>query len=135
MYGQIETINQLINAYLRITFSEWCWVFMDGIWTITLAFTLPLARSATTLAQTLPTASVLGPQTLSSVLGILVIHFIFLVGALSYLWHQDWFQVSVKCEGQLALQMYRADIPHLLFSTMTVPQMGWSRCLQRPNNR
>jgi len=30
LYGQIETINQMINAYFQITFAEWCWVFMDG---------------------------------------------------------------------------------------------------------
>src|SRR4051812_2384018 len=30
MYGQVETINQIVNAYFFITFSEWCWVFMDG---------------------------------------------------------------------------------------------------------
>ena len=30
MYGQIETINQMICAWFSITFSEWCWVFMVG---------------------------------------------------------------------------------------------------------
>jgi magnesium-transporting ATPase (P-type) len=29
MYGQVETFNQIVNAYFAITFSEWCWVFMD----------------------------------------------------------------------------------------------------------
>lgn len=28
MYGQVESINQVANAYFSITFSEWCWVFM-----------------------------------------------------------------------------------------------------------
>ena len=28
MYGQVETINQIICAWFSITFSEWCWVFM-----------------------------------------------------------------------------------------------------------
>jgi magnesium-transporting ATPase (P-type) len=32
MYGQVETIIQLISAYFQITPSEFCWVFMDGIW-------------------------------------------------------------------------------------------------------
>lgn len=30
--GQVETLNQLMNAYFLITFTEWCWVWMDGIW-------------------------------------------------------------------------------------------------------
>jgi hypothetical protein len=92
VYGQIETILQLINAYFQITFTEWCWVFMDGIWTVTLAMTLPLARAANTLAPSRPTASILGLQTMSSVLGVLSINFIFIVIGLSMLWHQDWFQ-------------------------------------------
>jgi hypothetical protein len=29
-YGQVEAINQMINAYFQVTFAEWCWVFMDG---------------------------------------------------------------------------------------------------------
>jgi cation-transporting ATPase 13A3/4/5 len=40
MYGQIETINQVINAYLAITFTEWCWFFMDGIWVLTVSFVI-----------------------------------------------------------------------------------------------
>jgi magnesium-transporting ATPase (P-type) len=92
MYGQIEAINQIVNAYFLITFADWCWVFMDGIWTITLAFSLPLARAAKTLSRTRPTASLLGWQTLSSFLGILALNFIFTVIALYYLWQQDWFQ-------------------------------------------
>jgi magnesium-transporting ATPase (P-type) len=34
MYGQVETIIQLISAYFQITPSEFCWVFMDGIWSV-----------------------------------------------------------------------------------------------------
>lgn len=92
MYGQIETINQTINAYYQITFTEWCWVFMDGFWTITLAFTLPLARPAEKLSNTRPTASILGPHTLASVLGVLALNFLFTVIALATLSKQDWYQ-------------------------------------------
>lgn len=92
MYGQVETINQLINAYFQITFAEWCWVFMDGVWTITLAFALPLARAAKKLSLTRPTASLLGPATMFSACGVLAIHFIFTVIALATLFNQSWFQ-------------------------------------------
>lgn len=90
--SSVETINQIINAYFQITFSEWCWVFMDGIWTISLAFTLPQSRPATRLSPTRPTASVLGLHTLSSALGVLALNFAFTVLALGVLWNQDWFQ-------------------------------------------
>jgi magnesium-transporting ATPase (P-type) len=95
MYGQVETIIQLISAYYLITVGEWNWVFMDAGWTITLAFSLPLAQSAARLSKTRPTASVLGTHTLVSSLGVLGLNFIFLVGALSYMSRQDWYQASL----------------------------------------
>ncbi|KAL3775476.1 hypothetical protein ACHAW5_005527 [Stephanodiscus triporus] len=92
MYGQVESINQVINAYLHVTFSEWCWVFMDGIWTTSMAFSLPLAKAAKELSAMRPTASILGLHTISSACGILAINFVFLVIALIALWVQDWYQ-------------------------------------------
>jgi magnesium-transporting ATPase (P-type) len=82
----------VVSFQQQITFTEWCWVFMDGIWTITLGFSLPLANPAAKLSETRPTASVLGPWTMSSALGVLAIHFTFTVIALATLWNQDWFQ-------------------------------------------
>ena len=92
MYGQILTINQLIAAYFQLTFSEWGWVFMDGVWTITLAFALPYAKAAKKLAPSRPTASILGLHTMSSAIGVLVINFIFVVIAFVALNNQDWYQ-------------------------------------------
>lgn len=91
MYGQITTMNQIMNAYFQITFHEWNWVFIDGIWPIFMAYTLPLSRAAKKLAQTRPTASVLGPQTVSSVVGVFFFHLIFTVVALFLLFNTDWF--------------------------------------------
>ena len=98
LYGQILTINQLIAAYFNITFAEWGWVFMDGVWTIILSFSLPLARAAKKLAPTRPTASILGAQTMNSALGVLVLNFIFVVIAFVALNNQDWYQCR-KWEG------------------------------------
>jgi cation-transporting ATPase 13A3/4/5 len=92
MYGMVETINQLINAYFLITFSQWGWVLMDGIWIVTLSIAIPLAQAAKRLSPTRPTASVLGLQTLTSFIGVLLINFTFTVVALFYLFGQDWFQ-------------------------------------------
>ena len=72
-----STLKEIINAYFQITFSEWCWVFMDGIWTITMAFTLPMAKPHDRLADTLPTSSILCLHTLSSALGVLLLNFFF----------------------------------------------------------
>jgi len=92
MYGQVEVINQVANAWFNITFAEWNWVFMDGIWVLCMAFTLPLAQAAKNLANTRPTSSLFGLHTMLSACGVLAINFIFVVIALSSLLHQDWYQ-------------------------------------------
>jgi predicted P-type ATPase len=92
IYGQTESFLQVINAYLSITFTEWCWVFLDGIWSISMAFSLPLARATDRLTLRRPTDSLLGPETLLSICGILALNFAFLVLAMLTLFQQDWFQ-------------------------------------------
>ena len=91
LYGQVSTVNQIANAYFQITFSEWCWVFIDGIWTLTMAFALPLAKPSDRLSNTRPTASILGWHTTSSAVGVLLINLLFTVIALFALEAQDWF--------------------------------------------
>jgi magnesium-transporting ATPase (P-type) len=92
IYGQVESYLQTINAYLSITFTEWCWVFLDGFWSITMAFSLPLSKAASRLSPVRPTASLLGTHTLFSACGILAWNILFLVIALLTLFSQDWFQ-------------------------------------------
>jgi cation-transporting ATPase 13A3/4/5 len=92
MYGQIEALTQIMNAYFRISFSEWCWAVLDGVYPISMAFSLPNSKAASSLAPSRPTSSLLGPQTLASALGVLALHFLFTVIALTTLFHQDWFQ-------------------------------------------
>jgi predicted P-type ATPase len=92
MYGQIEALTQIMNAYFRISFSEWCWAVLDGVYPISMAFSLPNSKAASSLAPSRPTSSLLGPHTLASALGVLALHFLFTVIALTTLFHQDWFQ-------------------------------------------
>eukprot|EP00300_Choanocystis_sp_HF-7_P043350 c992_g1_i1.p1 GENE.c992_g1_i1~~c992_g1_i1.p1 ORF type:complete len:848 (+),score=182.19 c992_g1_i1:382-2925(+) len=102
LYGQIETLNQIINAYFSITFSEWCWVFMDGLWVVTFAFSLPYSHASKTLASARPPSSLLGAYTLSSVFGTQLIHLLFVVLALSLLWHEDWFKCRKWQPGDIS---------------------------------
>jgi len=92
MYGQIQTINQITCAYFQITFAEWCWIFMDGFWVLSMAFSLPLAKAAKILAPERPTSSLLGAYTMSSVLGVLLLNVSFTTLAMSALYHQEWYQ-------------------------------------------
>jgi magnesium-transporting ATPase (P-type) len=91
IYGQTESVLQVIAAYLSVTFTEWCWVFYDGIWSITMAFSLPLSKASGRLTPRRPTDSLLGPETMFGVCGILSWNFLFLVLSLVALWNQDWF--------------------------------------------
>jgi cation-transporting ATPase 13A3/4/5 len=89
--GQTESFVNLISGYFAVVLSEWCWVFMNGFWTITMAFSLPLAKAAKTLSKKRPTASLLGVHTLSSACGIIIINFLFVVFGLLALFGQEWF--------------------------------------------
>jgi cation-transporting ATPase 13A3/4/5 len=91
MYGQVETVNQMACAYFQITFSEWCWVFLDGVWMVTMAFSIPRSKAATTLAPERPSTSLLGLHTTSSFLGVFFLNLTFLCIALAVLFRQDWF--------------------------------------------
>ena len=92
MYGSIETFTQIICAYYRITFADWNWVFMDGVWLTTMAFGLSLAKPASVLSNKRPTASLLGPQTMISMIGGILLNYTFiLIGLLMLLHGADWF--------------------------------------------
>jgi magnesium-transporting ATPase (P-type) len=92
MYGQVEAFINVQNAIFLINLSEYCWVFMDGFWMIFMGFSLPLAKAADRLAKSRPTASLLGPITMASTCGILVLNIFFSILALRLLHRQDWFQ-------------------------------------------
>ena len=109
MYGQLGAVNLLAMAYLGILASEWCWVFMDGIWTIPLAFALPLAKSANKLSATRPTASLFSFHTLSSWFGVYLLNLAFLVGAFFYLFGQDWFQCRMWESGDISNVLVLGD--------------------------
>jgi cation-transporting ATPase 13A3/4/5 len=68
------------------------WLFMDGVWMMTMAFTLPLAKAHNKLSPKLPVGDLLGIHTMSSVLGVLSINIIFTFIALVTLWNSSFFQ-------------------------------------------
>jgi predicted P-type ATPase len=92
LYGQLCSMLQTMNAYFVTTFNGWAWIFLDGIWPISMAFTLPLAAAAKKLSSCRPTASLFGPRTLSSICGLLGWNLVYLILAIFLLFQQDWFQ-------------------------------------------
>jgi hypothetical protein len=92
IYGQLETFLQVLSAYFAVTLAEWCWVFLDGLFSMSLAFSIPLSQAAHQLTSRRPTDRLLGAETLFSVCGVLAWNFFFMVLALVVLFQQDWFQ-------------------------------------------
>lgn len=65
---------------------------MDGVWTVSFALSLPFSRpSSTKLSTTRPTSSILSYETVSSIVGSISIHFIFMAIALFVLFQEDWY--------------------------------------------
>jgi predicted P-type ATPase len=92
VYGQTEAYLRVIMAYFSVTLSEWCWIFLNGIFSISLAFSIPLSQASGQLTSRRPTDRLLGHETLFSVCGVLAWNFFYVVLALVILFQQEWFQ-------------------------------------------
>jgi magnesium-transporting ATPase (P-type) len=92
LYGNITSYVQAITYNMKSSFSDWTWLVADGVWTVSLYFALPAAGAASKLSSTRPTASILGWEMISSIVGITGCNYIFMAVALSTLFREDWFQ-------------------------------------------
>jgi magnesium-transporting ATPase (P-type) len=92
LYGLVETLNQMVNAYYAITFGEWCWVMLDGFWIMCTSFSLATVKPAKVLSQRRPTGSPLDIITMTACIGMFIIHCIFLWIAMGVLQAEPWFQ-------------------------------------------
>jgi len=108
LYGQISSYNQIIMYYLNASFSDWMWTFMDGVWAVSFTLTLPQSLPASKLSKTLPTGSLLGWQTVSSCMGFMGLHYVFMAIGLVVLNAEDWYQ----CRKWDVNSLSTADILH-----------------------
>jgi magnesium-transporting ATPase (P-type) len=92
LYGNVSSYCQWITLSLDAAFSEWMWIFVDVCWTVPFALALPLARHAATLSKARPTSSLLSLQTVGSIVGIIILNYIFMAIALVVLNNEAWFQ-------------------------------------------
>ncbi|KAJ3321500.1 hypothetical protein HDU76_014084, partial [Blyttiomyces sp. JEL0837] len=81
MYGEVLAFMGLMQYYFTVNMSQAMWILIDGT-TVPLSWALTLAKPAARLARTRPTARLLGPETIASVVGQIVINTIFLIIAL-----------------------------------------------------
>ncbi|KAJ3112290.1 hypothetical protein HDU96_004734 [Phlyctochytrium bullatum] len=93
MYGEVLAFLGLIQYYFVVNMSQAVWVLIDGS-TVPLSWALTMARPAVRLAVTRPTARLLGPETLTSVVGQIVINVVFQVASVVLLFNQPWFRCN-----------------------------------------
>ncbi|KAJ3121430.1 hypothetical protein HK100_012392, partial [Physocladia obscura] len=96
MYGEVLALVGLIQYYFNVNMSQAMWILIDGT-TVPLSWALTQAIPSRRLARTRPTARLLGPETLVSVVGMIVINVIFGIASIVMLFgertaNSTWFQ-------------------------------------------
>ncbi|KAI9479504.1 hypothetical protein BDB00DRAFT_885412 [Zychaea mexicana] len=95
MYGETMATVKLFTFYFTMSFSQWNFILIDAFITLFCAFAVTQAKAAKQLSAQRPTARILGPEVLASVLGQLVINALFLMGAFVMLYtHDDFFRCN-----------------------------------------
>ncbi|KAJ1918417.1 hypothetical protein IWQ60_007501, partial [Tieghemiomyces parasiticus] len=92
LYGQIMACLKLVGFYFSTQISQPLWILIDAFITVGLAVAVTLSGPATRLCASRPTARLLGPQTLASAIGQIVINWLFVVGGFLMLFNQSWFR-------------------------------------------
>lgn len=89
MYGETMATVKFCTFYFTMSFSQWNFILIDAFITVFCAFAVTQADAAKTLSNHRPTARILGPEVLLSVLGQLFINIWFLIGAWIWLYTRD----------------------------------------------
>ncbi|CAO3683791.1 unnamed protein product [Rhizopus stolonifer] len=92
MYGQVMMMLKIYTFYFSTTMSQNVWIAIDVFITVLLTWAVSQSYPAKHLENQRPTARLLGPQTLASGLGVVVINWLFLIGAFIMLFRQSWFR-------------------------------------------
>ncbi|RKP40173.1 LOW QUALITY PROTEIN: hypothetical protein BJ085DRAFT_43494 [Dimargaris cristalligena] len=107
LYGQTMAMLKANFFYFQGSIAQSLWIFVDAF--ITMGMTACLA-----LTPQRPTARLLGIETLTSTVGIVLINWLFLVGGYLWLYQQTWF----RCHEFDARGIDIAKCAYLAFLTM-----------------
>jgi cation-transporting ATPase 13A3/4/5 len=83
MYGILFSVVKLASFYYGIIMAFLCYISIDAVAVGTLCYTMTLAKPKEELNYTRPTASLLGPSTVGSVLGVSFFAFLALCSCLT----------------------------------------------------
>ena len=89
MYGETMATVKFCTFYYTMSFSQWNFILIDAFITVFCAFAVTQAGAAKRLSNHRPTARILGPEVLLSVLGQLWINVWFLIGSFIWLYTRD----------------------------------------------
>lgn len=89
MYGETMATVKFLCFYYTLSFSQWNFIMIDAFITVFCSFAVTQAGAAKKLSHHRPTARILGPEVLSSVLGQMFINVWFLIGAIIWLYQRD----------------------------------------------
>jgi cation-transporting ATPase 13A3/4/5 len=89
MYGETMALSKFCTFYYTLSFSQWNFILIDAFITVFCSFAVTQAGAAKRLSRHRPTARILGPEVLCSVLGQIIINGCFLAGAFVWLYTRD----------------------------------------------
>ncbi|KAJ1674387.1 hypothetical protein EV182_003377 [Spiromyces aspiralis] len=131
MYGETMAWLQLFSFYFSVVITQPTWIFIDAFVTVGMTLTLSMARPARRLAPSRPTAKLLGSQTLASLVGQVIINFVFLVGMMGILFRQSWYRCHEfdsrdidLAKWQLLGDNYEAEVIEVLMLFQMVNAAG-----------
>ncbi|KAJ1968534.1 hypothetical protein H4R35_006400, partial [Dimargaris xerosporica] len=90
LYGQTMAMMKTFTFYFSTSISQALWIVVDAFITVGMTVALSYSKPASQLAPQRPTARILGPQTLCSTIGLVVINWLFLIGGHIWLFRLDW---------------------------------------------
>ncbi|TDH69884.1 hypothetical protein CCR75_008585 [Bremia lactucae] len=91
MYGLIGSVLRLFMYFHAINMSQWCWILVEGFMLVGCSYVITLSKPLDDLKIMRPTSSLIGPSTLSSILGQEAINIIYLGFAIHMLSSQVWY--------------------------------------------
>ncbi|KAJ2617020.1 hypothetical protein H4S08_000504 [Coemansia sp. RSA 1365] len=94
LYGTTMTMQKLISFYHADSMSANIWMVIDSLIATSMAIAVTLLPPAKKLAKSRPTARILGPEILASVLGVVAINWCFMACVWVWVYRQSFFRCN-----------------------------------------
>ncbi|KAJ1903406.1 hypothetical protein LPJ81_003075, partial [Coemansia sp. IMI 209127] len=92
LYGTTMTMSKLITFYHADSMSQNMWMVIDSLIATSMAISVTFLPTAKKLSKYRPTSRILGPEILSSVLGVVFINWCFMACIWIWVYRQDFYR-------------------------------------------